>query len=724
MSKATLSVAFIVKDEEIFFKRTLESIRDVVDEIVVLVDDSTTDRTYEIAKEYADVLDYFKWKADFAKHRNDSIARCSKDWVMIMDGHEILHPASKPVLTNLMARILIEHDKKHPEGLADALFFSGYAYMLEKFPETEQEYREIIPEIFFPQPRIFRRSEFGLEDGKLHYEGRSHNYIIGGSKDLKRYPVRELVFLHARDKENARIRKEQRAKMNVENLKKDIEANPKKPRPYFYLAQTYLDLGDKENAKTYYEKYLNLDDSKWPDERAQAFIALSTIHANDKEYEKAEKLALRSLQERWDRAEIYMILGDIALDMMGNKKEIDFNEKAKLAEKAMHWYKAASDMKPPFSSLFLHGPAYSYLPFERMARLCDMVGDWEKAIENGLKVLKIKPSYHLMAKNIRLWKSRLGVNPDKHNVLIFARGDTFVKPIAEGLAREYNVKLGPRYSPDALRFCDQKNDVVWFEWCDVNAIEATNRQKPPNQKWIVRLHSYEAYTEQPNAVDWSKIDHLIYVADHIKRKAERRYPRLKSVSNTVIHNGVDTEQYAFALRKPGFNVGYVGIFSWKKGIQLLVQTLRWLKKRDPRYVLHARMDFFEGDSTVRQAADYWDYCYPEFKDNLRFYPKREKNLDGWLEDMNFVLSTSTIEAFSYYVAEAMLKGIKPLIYDWEGSSEVWPKELIWRDFDELDEIMSGEYDSRKYHDYVVMNYSKEKQMSEINALLKKLMRGD
>jgi glycosyltransferase involved in cell wall biosynthesis len=221
-------------------------------------------------------------------------------------------------------------------------------------------------------------------------------------------------------------------------------------------------------------------------------------------------------------------------------------------------------------------------------------------------------------------------------------------------------------------------------------------------------------------VNWKNVDHLVYVADHIKRKCEKRFQGIIKCPSSVIHNGVDYQNYSFAIRKPGPNVAFSGIFTWKKGIHLLVQTLRWMIKKDPKTMLHARIDIFEGDPTTKQALDYWDYCYEGLKDHIKFYPKREESLDGWYEDMNYVLHTSTIEAFSYAIAEAMCKGVKPLIYDWEGSREVWPASLIWRDFDELEAIMNSEYESRKYRDFVIAHYTRKKQTDEFKKLIESL----
>ncbi len=715
-TKATLSVSIIAKDEEETIVKALKSLESVADEIVVLIDDATTDKTFELVSQFLtrfkkkSHLSYFKWEEDFAKARNEAWNFCTCDFVMIMDAHESLHPDSQKVLNDILARSVEGGD------LNAVLFFSGYAYMFKEQPKTLEALREGYPDVFFLQPRVFRRTE------GLRFEGKSHNYIVGSSEKYPRkFPINELIFVHARSDENAQKRAEQRRTMNLKNLEDDIKNEPDKPRPYFYLAQTYLEIKDYKKAEKYYKIYLGK--SEWGDERAQAYLGLSTMLAgedDDARKEEAKKYALLAITERWDRAEPYLLLGDIAFEV-GKDKDLSDFDRIEAFYEAEHWYKAATKMKPPISSLFLHGPSYAFLPYERLCQVYDRTCRWQDAIENGLIVLKFLKTLDSMLRNIQVWEKNLQVIPENRSILVFARGAEFIAPIAEYFTKHnYNVALHERFDSDLLTFCHKPGDIVFFEWCDVNVVEATrSREKPANQKWVVRLHSYESYTNFPASVDWNKIDHLIFVSKCIAEKCKRRFPSI-TCPTSIISNGVDYQDYSFAIRKSGKNFGFVGVFSWKKGIQGLMMTLKWLKTYMPDFILHARVDFYEGDTTVRQAADYWDYKYAELKNNIKFYPRREKHLDGWLEDMDFVLSCSTIEAFSYYIAEAMCKGIKPLIYDWEGSRDVWPSDLVWDDFGELQKLIEGKYESKRYRDYIVKRYSRERQTDQFKKLFEKL----
>ncbi len=97
---AGVSLCMIVKNEERFLDQCLASVRDAVDEIVV-VDTGSSDRTIEIAKRYGATVLEREWRDDFAWARNESIAAATKRWILILDADEELMPASKTVLRQL-----------------------------------------------------------------------------------------------------------------------------------------------------------------------------------------------------------------------------------------------------------------------------------------------------------------------------------------------------------------------------------------------------------------------------------------------------------------------------------------------------------------------------------------------------------------------------------------------------------------------------------------------
>ncbi len=84
-----LSLCMIVRDEEERLGRCLESVRGLVDEIVV-VDTGSQDGTVEVAKRFGAQVSYFSWCDDFAAARNASLQQASGDWIMWLDADDIM----------------------------------------------------------------------------------------------------------------------------------------------------------------------------------------------------------------------------------------------------------------------------------------------------------------------------------------------------------------------------------------------------------------------------------------------------------------------------------------------------------------------------------------------------------------------------------------------------------------------------------------------------------
>lgn len=93
----TLSLCIIVKNEETALPQCLNSVKDVVEEMVVL-DTGSSDRTIEIARQFGAKVHYFTWCNDFSAARNEALKYVTGDWVLVLDADEILVPEIVPDL--------------------------------------------------------------------------------------------------------------------------------------------------------------------------------------------------------------------------------------------------------------------------------------------------------------------------------------------------------------------------------------------------------------------------------------------------------------------------------------------------------------------------------------------------------------------------------------------------------------------------------------------------
>lgn len=98
-----LSLCAIVLNEEESLGKCLNSVKDVVDEIVVL-DTGSSDRTVEIARSHGAIVHHYSWSNDFAAARNEALKFVSGDWVLVLDADEILNPQIIPQIRAAIAK--------------------------------------------------------------------------------------------------------------------------------------------------------------------------------------------------------------------------------------------------------------------------------------------------------------------------------------------------------------------------------------------------------------------------------------------------------------------------------------------------------------------------------------------------------------------------------------------------------------------------------------------
>ena len=97
----TLSLCMIVKNEAKALPKCLKSVKNVVDEMIVL-DTGSTDKTPKIAAKFGAKVHHYQWCNDFSAARNEALKYVSGDWVLILDADETLNPEIIPPLREVL----------------------------------------------------------------------------------------------------------------------------------------------------------------------------------------------------------------------------------------------------------------------------------------------------------------------------------------------------------------------------------------------------------------------------------------------------------------------------------------------------------------------------------------------------------------------------------------------------------------------------------------------
>lgn len=87
-----ISSIIIAKNEASNIRRCIESQLDCIDEIIVLVDDASTDKTYDIAGSFLSVtVKKAKWEG-YSETKQHGVSLASNDWVFWIDADESITP--------------------------------------------------------------------------------------------------------------------------------------------------------------------------------------------------------------------------------------------------------------------------------------------------------------------------------------------------------------------------------------------------------------------------------------------------------------------------------------------------------------------------------------------------------------------------------------------------------------------------------------------------------
>lgn len=252
-------------------------------------------------------------------------------------------------------------------------------------------------------------------------------------------------------------------------------------------------------------------------------------------------------------------------------------------------------------------------------------------------------------------------------------------------------------------------DVCFFEWCDELIAYASSRPISSTKKIICRIHSYEVFSNYPSCVNWDIVDKIIFVARHIRDIAVKKF-NIDINKTVIIPNGIDTEKYAYAERKPGFNIAYAGYINYKKGPMLLLHTFDAIHRSDNRYNL-----YIAGQFQDERYALYYRQMISEMNlSGCVHFDGWQNDLDKWLDDKNYILCTSLLESQNISVMEAMSKGIKPVIHNFVGAENIYPSEYLFNTIPDAVKMINTDYDSRKYREYILNNFD----IKNTNVLVK------
>jgi glycosyltransferase involved in cell wall biosynthesis len=672
-----LSTCLILKNEGSTIYQCLDSVKHVTDEFVIGIDNGCTDNTeFEVNRFINDNLEQdfivykYDWNDSFAEARNIGMDKANGDWIFILDGHEYVpiqwYNITQKARVNCRDALKIVVDRLGDDD-TDEIFFSLY----------QQPFADESPNNFFMQPRIYRNGLSKLKTDKKDYTkakirfGRAaHNTIKFTRPEISiHYP--EVILIHDAPEDNRKERQVQRLKMNTKQLNDDLKKNKKDTRALFYLGNTYLEGKEYRKAIGCYDKYLKYIGQEHS-EVYQCYIHKALALKELKESKEQKDCLIKAVGMDPIRRDGHILLGD----WYYHNEELD---------KAVHHYNTATMINAKPSRMFSNGGTYTWLPHQQLAKAYKKMGKKEAAIAH----LRICLQF---VKNKGWFDEIKELSGQKKNILILDSIGSFTKDFKVYLEKTgHNVVCSKQFDGVLATWAD----LIWCEWLDGNAEQIF--QAKLASKTIMRIHGYEAYTGRYDRFDFSDFKAVIFVAKHIEDKMKAISPSLNGQCQ-VIQNGVDIDKFYInkdVKRLPN-SVGYAGFMNVKKNPLRLASII----KKFPKMTFHLRIDW--QDNILKEVFEY------ETKKckNIVYHSRYDKLADFW-QQMEYVISFSDIESFSFNVAEAMACGCIPQIYNWKGAGDIWSPESIFRGLPHWPH-RTTEKDRIAQRDFIIDNYSLNK----------------
>lgn len=345
----TISLCMIVKDEEDTLARCLDSVYDLVDEIII-VDTGSTDKTKAIANSYTNKIYDFEWIDDFSEARNYSFSKATKDYILWLDADDVL----------------LEEDRTKFKALKQN-FNTEIDVVIMNYNITVKNTQTIA--CTFMRERLVKRSKnFKWIDPVHEYINFSGNYFNS-----------DIAITHK--KIHARTRR------NLLIFEKAIEKGHElSERNWFYYAKELFADGQFDKATLYYEKFINTTNGLLSN-YIDACIDLSICYKNKNDSDNELKILLKCFEISPPRPEIICKIGYYYKD----KKDY---------EKAVRWFELAPFISKPqktWSAVMHH--YWDYIPLMELVACNYRLGEIDKAISYNEKIAEKYPEDTIMLKN-------------------------------------------------------------------------------------------------------------------------------------------------------------------------------------------------------------------------------------------------------------------------------------------------------------------------------------
>ncbi|MFZ7235596.1 glycosyltransferase family 4 protein, partial [Avibacterium gallinarum] len=249
---------------------------------------------------------------------------------------------------------------------------------------------------------------------------------------------------------------------------------------------------------------------------------------------------------------------------------------------------------------------------------------------------------------------------------------------------------GSKNNNDESREVYNNSDIIFCEWGLGNAVFYSHNN-PEKKPLFIRIHLQEINERAKKfgyKINSDSVTKFIFVSDLVRDEYIKLfnvpYEKTIVIPNFVLDDEFFIQRKIYQLGKP-IKLGMVGIVPQRKRLDRAIKVLELLTNIGVNAELHIKghrpenLEFMKGPSRVKEL----DYYYSVYNDIKNKNLEQNVKFDGWGNDVakwyqniDFILSPSDFESFHYALADGILSGCLPLIWNWKEASDIYRSEWI------------------------------------------------
>lgn len=350
----SISLCMIIRNEEKSLPGCLESVKHLVDEMII-VDTGSTDKSVEIAKSYGAKIFHYRWNNDFSEARNYALLHAKGDWILHLDADEELKKEDIPLLKEIIK-------DKEANGVQCIIY------------NVQKDSSDFLISYFF---RLFRNNMGVYYSGLIH-----ETPIIPGKLLCTNIGI--IHYGYALNDEGWKSKTER----NIRLLRKQLKESPNDPFIHFHLAKTYyqqqaFDMALAESKEVL--RSLSRDAFKTRPE-LEIFVLMACVLFNKGDFSESERMCLEAMQINPDYLDPYFFLGHIYSKLGDFEKAILYYEKYQKIRKSF-------EERMEFNCVGLHSLSRQHEVHFSLGSIYERQKNYQRAIKEYIKALETNPRY-------------------------------------------------------------------------------------------------------------------------------------------------------------------------------------------------------------------------------------------------------------------------------------------------------------------------------------------